>query len=173
MSDLFQTTESGAHISTCGLYRWKLWRGWRRNWRDSAVVWVLLNPSTADAYEDDHTIRRCISFSKAWGAGGMIVVNLFAFRATDPKDLIRAADPVGSRNDEYLFDAAGDGWNRQPLVVAAWGAHDFAQSRAATVYRRLTTDWWCLGTTKNGHPRHPSRVGNAQTFVPFEMEGVG
>src|SRR5262245_13227298 len=113
MPDLFQ--QSSAELSPCGRYRYAL----TRTWGDpkKVVCWVMLNPSTADADQDDPTIRRCLGFSRAWGAGGLVVVNLFALRATDPDQLRIAADPVGPDNDSHLSTAA---FGR--LVVAAWGA---------------------------------------------------
>src|SRR5262245_19133112 len=99
MGDLFQTKE--ALISPCGLYRYWLTRTWDNSLR--RVCWVMLNPSTADAEQDDPTIRRCVGFARSWGAGGIIVVNLFAFRASDPKALLRAADPVGPDNDGHIL----------------------------------------------------------------------
>ena len=157
-----------AVLSPCRTYRYRLTRHWRAGWQDDAIVWVMLNPSTADETLDDPTIRRCIGFSKAWGAGGMHIVNLFAFRSTDPAALARADDPVGPDNDEWMHETV-TGWlppeyaSGQRTVVAAWGAHPFAVERAAHCFRTLATDWLCLGTTKDGHPRHP-------LYVPKNVE---
>jgi hypothetical protein len=82
-------------------------------------MFVMLNPSTADADVDDPTIRRCIGYAKAWGCGGLWVGNLFAFRATNPRGLLEVEDPVGPHNDDYLLGMA----YRSDLVVAAWGAN--------------------------------------------------
>jgi hypothetical protein len=157
---------AGADISDCGLYRYSLWRTW-----DPAkppVCWCMLNPSTADGSADDPTIRRCVDFAKRWGHGGIVVVNLFAFRATDPAALARTAAPVGMRNDERIHLAVG----RCPLVVAAWGCGGSLFGRDAAVRRLLAfagADVRCLGTTKGGHPRHPLYVKASAVPVPFTL----
>jgi hypothetical protein len=88
-----------AVLSDCGTYRYRLGRRWAEGPVD---VWIMLNPSTADATVDDRTIRRCMEFSRRWGAGALVVGNLFALRATDPAELVRHPDPIGPDNDEHL-----------------------------------------------------------------------
>jgi hypothetical protein len=139
-------------------YRWKLERIWQP--AKAPVVWVMLNPSTADASRDDATIRRCIGFSMNWGFGGIEVYNLFAFRATNPAALLEAKDPVGEKNDEYL--------KAIPIereIICAWGAlpKGFGQQRLVlrekNVLMMLTgRKMRCLGYTQNGYPRHPVRL---------------
>lgn len=144
------TVEGDAVFSDCGRYRYLL----TRRWGDGpAATFVMLNPSTADAATDDPTIRRCIGFAKSWDCGSLNVVNLFAFRATDPRELLAATDPVGPRNDAFLHSYLPDG-------VAAWGAHKMASTRARGVVRAFvrSSPLWCLGVTKDGHPRHPLYV---------------
>lgn len=143
----------GAHLSDDGRYRWWLTRAW---WDrvtftlPDFVLWVMLNPSTADAEQDDPTIRRCMSFTRSFGYSGLAVVNLFALRATRPAALRRAQDPVGRRNDDELCE-----WSaRAGLTIVAWGADRMATARAADV-APLLTDPHCLGVTAEGHPRHP------------------
>lgn len=97
-----------AWISTCGRYRYTLWRIW-----DASRPFVCLNPSTADANKDDPTLRRVMAFAQAWGYGGVLMLNQYAYRATNPADMKRALDPIGEFND-LLTPQAG-------LVVAAWG----------------------------------------------------
>src|SRR3989449_11540410 len=111
-----------ACFSRCGTYRYALWRRWAAG---PQVLFVMLNPSTADAQRDDPTIRRCIGFARRWGCGGIEVVNLFALRATDPRRLRYTRDPVGPENVAHLARAAG----RASLVGAAWGADPAARSR--------------------------------------------
>lgn len=155
-------TERGAWLSEDGLYRYDLWRRWGGGpW----VLWVMLNPSTADAEVDDPTTRRCVGFSKAWGYGGMAIVNLFAYRATSPAELAKAPDPRGPLNMQTI-----EHWlvfDEVELVVAAWGA-----SWAKVPHARLNVEWLAskaghdmvsLGTTKAGHPRHPLYVRGDQT----------
>jgi hypothetical protein len=130
------------------------------------VTWVMLNPSTADAFTDDATIRRCRGFAIRESAGGIAVVNLFAYRATDPAGLRAAAGPVGELNDTYIRDACPPG----RLVIAAWGAHSLAAGRGAAVAAMLAAAGvrlHCLGTTSHGHPRHPLYVKAAAPLVPF------
>jgi hypothetical protein len=110
----------------------------------------MLNPSTADAEVDDPTIRRCIGYSHAWGFAAIVAVNLYALRATDPREVSRAADRVGPANDESLMWAS-----RADRVMAAWGAHPWARRRAAHVYRLIGSEMFCLGTTKDGSAEPP------------------
>lgn len=153
--------EGAAVLSGCGRYRYLLTRRWAD---DPAVTFVMLNPSTADATTDDPTIRRCIGFAKSWGYGSLNVVNLFAFRATDPRDLLAATDPVGPRNDAFLHDYL-------PVSVAAWGAHKLAVARARQVMQAFAGRplLWCLGVTKDGHPRHPLYVRADAPLIPWRQ----
>ncbi len=141
-----------AVISDCGKYRYHLTR--RISDVARRIVWILTNPSVADAEKNDPTIRRVIGFSRRLGYGMISVVNMYAFRATLPFDLTRTADPVGPDNDAWIRNAVGGA----DLVVAAWGAPTFASQRAEEL-RRLLRDrkvsLWCLGQTAKGHPRHP------------------
>ena len=143
--------KGGAEIDNSARYRYSLWRIWNREW--PGVLFVMLNPSTANALEDDPTIRRCIGFAINWGFGSLEVVNLFAWRSSNPRSLIQVADPVGPKNDEYI-DMACDR-NRQR--VAAWGAASRLLGRAETVLEMIRRygDVWCLGKTCSGQPRHP------------------
>jgi hypothetical protein len=145
-----------ATISNCGLFRYTLERRW--NWGEPAiseVLWVMLNPSTADAEADDPTITRCIGYSKAWGYSGLMVGNLYAYRATDPTALWDAAenlDVIGSENDQHLCRMAATAG----IIVVAWGSHaDVA--RAENVARLLAgfSPIYCIGKTKHGQPWHP------------------
>jgi hypothetical protein len=154
---------TAARISADGLYRYALLRRWKDD--GGFVTFVMLNPSTADATVDDPTIRRCVGFAKAWGYGAVHVLNLFAYRATDPKELTRVADPIGPENDTYLARHGVD----SGLMVAAWGSHKMARPRAYDLTRRLHARWHCLGTTKDGSPRHPLYVAAATQPVKWAM----
>jgi hypothetical protein len=141
-----------AVISDCGRYRYRLQRVWEPG--RAFPLFVMLNPSTADAEVDDATIRSCVRLSKSWGYGGIEVVNLFAWRATDPADLMKAASPVGPLNDEYIRDALA----YCDFALCAWGAHKLAVRRGQTVagiVRDSKEFAHCLGTTKAGAPKHP------------------
>lgn len=163
-----------AEISPCGRYRYRLTRTW--DVRSPSLGWVMLNPSTADAALDDPTIRRCTSFAKAAGFGGITVANLFAWRATQPAELLTPDDPFGSpRNVEVLEALLAE----HDTVVAAWGAkfNDIRRKRAGgdhpktirAMAGRHGTRLVCLGTTKDGSPKHPLYVGSAQPFTPWEL----
>lgn len=137
-----------------GEYRYELYREW--DFRKPMLTYIMLNPSTADGLEDDPTIRSCIRIAKHHGFGSFVVYNLFAFRATDPEELLTAADPVGPENDDCMT-AIVKYPNGGP-IVCAWGASRFARDRAPQVLARINqdeVDLRCLGTTRSGAPRHP------------------
>lgn len=141
----------GAHFSRDRRYRYRLWRRWDPSL--PIVAFCMLNPSTADESTDDPTIRRCIGFARSWGYGGLEVVNLFALRATDPRELRLARDPIGCLNDAYVLDAAA----RSAAIVIAWGAHGVFRARGAAALELLSprAQLLALGWTKAGEPRHP------------------
>lgn len=156
---------STATISEDGRYRYDLTRTW-----DSAgplALWVMLNPSTADSEQDDPTIRRCIDFSKRQDMGGLVVVNLMAYRATRPADL--PDDPeaaIGPDNEHYLLLHAA----RADLVVAAWGAPTprcLRMARGMAGRLSMHADMYCLGITAGGHPRHPLYVRAAAPLILY------
>jgi hypothetical protein len=148
---------SAASADVRGDYRYTL----TRTWDSSAepLVFILLNPSTADASQNDPTIRRCIGFAKRWGFGGIVVVNLYAYRARNPRDMLAADDPVGTDNDRIIAEVV-DG----NTVVAAWGTNA-RHERVAEVLELIprTKRLLALEITKYGHPRYPLYVlGEAQ-----------
>lgn len=148
------------------LFRYQLTRQWNRSNHPALLTVVMLNPSTADNFRDDPTIRRCMSFANAAGADGLRVVNLFALRSTDPAALKRALDPIGPENDRHLLEAA----RSSTIMVAAWGAHAFARDRADHVFQLLCDAGMtlqCWGTTKDGHPRHPLYVHGSEALRPW------
>jgi hypothetical protein len=154
-------------------YRYRLSRTWGSS--GTHATWIMLNPSTADAMEDDPTIKRCIAFTKDWGLDGLVVVNLFALRATDPRELGKHPDPVGAANDQFIADAIQP-WS---VAVAAWGAHAMAAGRANAVLRLVAgrvSAAGCLGVTAAGHPLHPlargkHRVPAGTKLTPFRGTG--
>lgn len=157
-----------AVFSPCGRYRYFLQRRWSET--GGIAVWIMLNPSQADSSRDDPTVRRCMSFSRQWGYGAMIAVNLYALCATDPDDLSHEENAVGVENDAHLTmacrEAGRDGGGRGP-VVAAWGRHPLARARAGEALRLVGSGIHCLGTTADGSPRHPLYVPCAQPLVPY------
>lgn len=140
--------EPSAIFSPCRTYRYVLWRWWQQNL--PAILFIGLNPSTADEQNDDPTIRRCVGFARSWGYGGVCMVNLFAFRATQPADLKKAVDPVGVENDTWLMKMAQE----TTLIVACWGIHGGYLKRDQVVCQHFP-HLFCFGSTKHGHPRHP------------------
>lgn len=133
------------------------------------VCFVMLNPSTADDKLDDPTIRKCCGFAKRWGYSGIIVVNLFAFRATDPKDLhelIRQGKldiAIGEGNDEAIANAA----NEADLVVMAWGANAARYPNRVADVMRMFLRPRCIAMTRSGHPLHPCMAAYTDDPVPF------
>lgn len=118
------------------------------------VCFIMLNPSTADELRDDSTIRRCIGFGRAHGYSSLMVVKLFAFRATEPKHMAAQTDPVGPLNDDFIAEAAG----AASEVICAWGVHDALQGRSSIVLRMLSQSGiiqQVLGLTKQNEPKHP------------------
>lgn len=162
--------EQGALLSPDQRYRYLLWRRWGIG---PPVCWVMLNPSTADHRVDDPTIRRCLGFTRQWGYDAMVVVNLFAIRATvfpgQEDDFVAAPEFlyhrfVGFWNDLWLKKATGV----SPVVVGAWGVGGALFNRGVEVYTELGLDeMWCLGETKNGYPRHPLYVPKLTELVPW------
>ena len=154
-----------ARISQCERYRYTLDRVWDDQY--PRVTWVMLNPSTADASVDDPTIRKCIGFSQRWDYGAIRVLNLFAWRATKPRDLLSASDPVGPDNNVSANDE---------LVVVAWGGSfpkkltQLVERRVAQLRRQANGEWVCLGLTKTGHPRHPLMLAYATELMIWEDE---
>jgi hypothetical protein len=164
---------SGAVLSADGRYRYMLTRELEATVKQPSLIprsltWVMLNPSTADASEDDATIRRVRWFSRAWGATRFAVVNLFAFRSTHPNGI--PLDDVLARGPEWLY------WTMSAVeqcdgLVFAWGAHPRAAA-AARVFEdgsllRPVLRPLCLGLTLHGAPRHPLRVPCAQQLVRY------
>jgi hypothetical protein len=139
-------------FSPCGTYRYTLARQW--DGTRPRVLFVMLNPSTADEDHDDPTIRRCIGFAQRWGYGAADVGNIFALRSTDPALLYTHGKPVGKDNDEHLRELA----RRAERVVVAWGNHGAHMGRGAQVLDMLGRAGVvprCFGLTATGHPLHP------------------
>lgn len=172
--DIPGSVDRSAEISDCQQYRWWLRRSWT-NWDKNGIAvpgkgvccFVMLNPSTADATIDDPTIRRCVGFAKTWGYTILSVRNLFAFRATNPAELLFTENPTGGeRGDLELLAAC-----TADITVVAWGAgvvgnrDKVALALFAKHFPRHPL--YCLGTTKNGYPRHPLYVRADQQLVRF------
>lgn len=159
-----------ARISKCGKYRYNL----LRDWADRALLPIcMLNPSKADAVEDDPTIRRVSRFAERDGFGGIFVVNLYAFRATDPAELWlqRHGDIVGPENDREIVEAAEYAKDRCGKIVVAWGADPGPiRDRDRDVLKLIAAAGavphaWKV--TRDGHPGHPLYLPADSRLLPF------
>ncbi len=192
-----QYVSAGATTSIGGKYRYHLWREWRgtpdAQWkwlhpkgamRDTSVgavldgagkplgepkscTFIMLNPSTADGENDDPTIRRCVRFAKSWCYDRLDVINLFAYRATKPAELLALdhyADPVGHENEAHADMVIRDAG----LIVCAWGAHGGHLDQDETMMGWIGgRETFALGLTAEGHPRHPLYVPASQPLIAF------
>jgi len=158
---------STAIYSDCERYRYALTREW-----DAAgkrVLFIMLNPSKATEVQNDPTVERCERRARTLGFGAFRVVNIFAWRETDPTLLKRAVEPVGADNDAVLADSCG--WANQ--IICGWGAHgDYLGRGAATakVLRSTGHKLFALGLTQAGHPRHPLYI--AYRTQPEQWSGI-
>lgn len=155
--------ENDAVISDCGRYRYLL----RRTWDCSKprALLVMLNPSTADATLDDATIRSCVRLLSGQGYGSMEVVNVYAYRATDPRELRDQADPFGPCNESTVAAAI----HRCDVVICAWGAYPPARQHATAILNEARAHrpaTYCFGRTKDGAPKHPLYI---KSGTPLEV----
>ena len=163
---------ASAVLSDCGKYRYSLSRVWDE--AKPRVLFIMLNPSTADAENDDPTIRRCIGFAKDWGYGGVYVVNLFSLRATNPKDLLKAPFVVGVENEKWFRRMSA----LAHLVVCAWGNSSIVDK----LQKRLDHNWkplsWIdkplhyLELSNDGTPKHPLYLSKNLKPVRYEVPNV-
>lgn len=150
-SDLFIPSPSGAVITPDGIHRYSLWRIW-----DSElpmVMFIGINPSTANETDNDRTVVRCINFANSWGYGGFYFGNLFSFRSRDAKKVVaNSAIVVGAECDKYLKEMI----SKSDKVICAWGTWNwkFLPARAAEVLKFIPEPY-CLGILSDGNPRHP------------------
>lgn len=147
-------------------------RVYRYNWARrlsnnlARMLCIGVNPSKADEYRSDNTITRSCNFARRFGYGVLEFGNLNAFRATDPKIMKAASDPVGPDNDRYLREAI----QRCGLIVVGWGIHGAFMKRDQTVLSMISSEnkeIYCFGTTNGGFPRHPSRLANNTELVRY------
>jgi len=154
-----------AVISADGVYRYRLQRYFGVLDGALPLVFCMLNPSKADAEKDDPTIRRCIDYAKREHAQGLLVINLYAYRATDPEKLWKAVNPIGPDNYIHLQQVG----RLAGRIVCAWGtkAQPEVVNAAVGIFRSSGAEMLCLGTTKDGHPRHPLYVKKVQPLIPW------
>jgi hypothetical protein len=143
-------TEAGATFSPCRRWRYLLWRRW-----DAAkpvANFLMLNPSTADEVKLDPSCTRARRYAEAWGYGALIVTNIFGFRNTNPNELRKTPDPIGSGNDAAIVRAARE----SAIVVCAWGNHGAFLERSSRVKALLKKEkLYALRVNANGEPAHP------------------
>jgi len=162
-----------AEFSDCGTYRYALRRRnpipirWVR-----PILFIMLNPSTADAEKNDPTIRRCIYFAGRLGGSELTVVNLFALRSTDPKKLLTHPEPIGPLNDEAIKREM----DKASVIVLAWGANKAAKKRGMELLESIDHQTMfrvqCLGTNRDGSPRHPLYVKKVQPLLSGDLCGI-
>lgn len=140
--------KASAQLSSCRTYRYALTRTWDES--KPYALFVCLNPSTADETDNDPTLRRCMDFAQSWGYGGLCMGNLFAFRATQPDDLIKSPNPIGDDNDYWLKRLS----KNAGVVIAGWGNHGVFLNRSAEVLKNMP-ELRCLKINKSGQPSHP------------------
>jgi hypothetical protein len=153
-----------AMITGCGKYRYQLTREWGE---EPTLLFILLNPSTADAEYNDPTVLKCVRYAKRWGYGRLVIVNLFAYRSTDPAQLLTCDNPVGLGNDAIIYAACEEAAE----IVCGWGAHGSYLGRGVFIQRELVARGYkpvCLGLCQNGEPKHPLYLSNDAERVHYE-----
>lgn len=161
---------SVAEYSDCERYRYTLTRVWNPD--GDRALFVMLNPSTATEVQNDPTVERCERRARALGFGAFRVLNIFAYRATDPRDMRRADDPVGPENDAVILEALP--WADR--VICAWGTHGAHLGRGAQVAAMLRdagAELFHLGLSRDGHPKHPLYIGYAIQPQAWQVAHVG
>lgn len=150
----------GALLSSCRQYRYVLWRIWDTT--KPTVMFICLNPSTADEQDDDKTVIRCINFAKSWGYGGLYMTNLFAYRSTDKSILYSIKTPIGEQNDSYIFEYT----KKADKVIAAWG-NDGCHLNRSQCISQLIPHLFCLEINQTGEPKHPLYANGSLTPKPY------
>lgn len=157
-----------AEFSPCRDYRYRLAQIWDE--KTAPLYWLMLNPSTADEQRNDPTVEGCERRARKWGYGGCVIFNIFAYRATEPKNLKLHADPIGVENDKWMKKLAR--LSRENDVIAAWGAHGVYQNRSQNVcdiFRSKKGRLSALQINKSGEPRHPLYIPRVLKPQPFKF----
>lgn len=162
--ELFGSVESaGARFDPARRYRYRLWRRWAKG---PALLWIMLNPSTADERVLDPTLRRCIDYTRRWGFPAMEIGNLYAFRATKPKDLWTVDDPVGPENFEVLEALVCSA----AKVIVGWGgnAKPDVLEQISTLFEEHRVRPFCVGKSEDtGQPYHPLYQPKDAELIPW------
>lgn len=160
---------SKAWFSPCHNYRYALTRRWGSG---PTACWIMLNPSTADAFREDNTSRRVTTFTRRLGSfGAFTIVNLYSLRSTKPDALWHHPEPIGPLGEQFLNSQA----TTRSFVIAAWGAHGARDGRGNQVAAMLAdvgVTLHCLGVTNNGQPRHPLYVPGDTAFQTYRVREV-
>ena len=161
--------DSQAFFDKDKIYRYLLYRKWGNS--NKKITWIMLNPSTADETVDDPTIRRCIRFAKQFGATELDIVNLFAYRSTNPKNLYHIANPIGKENDTYIIKSLETSF----IVILGWGNHGKLLNRSKEVISNLLKPYndkvFALKILKNGEPGHPLYIPYSAKLQNIFTEG--
>lgn len=171
-------SQRGAEFSLDRQYRYRLWHCWERG---RILLWLMLNPSTANETDLDPTLRRCEGFARTLGFGSIVVVNLFAVVSADPKVLLTHPDAVGDGRLRVTTEHRSvtntgvirDEVRNANMLICGWGAFPEARDRArfvASMLRDNRVQMYCLGTTKDGHPRHPLYLRADTKPIPYEVK---
>lgn len=161
---------SDAYLSSCEQYRYELRRIWDEE--KPKVLFIMLNPSTADENIDDPTIRRCIGYAKEWNCGGILVGNLFAYRSTNPNGLLKVDDPIGDDNIWHIKNLV----SQSDIVVCAWGNSNIVKRLDKKIkydYRPLTViknNLHCLELSNDGTPKHPLQLKKNLKLIDYEFK---
>lgn len=170
--DKLKLMRSSAIFSPDREHRYCLFRNWSKDPFDwPKVAFIGLNPSTADESFNDPTVTRCIGFAKRWGYGGMVMLNAFAYRATDPNVMKAHADPIGPENDEYILRVV----DYCDMVVLCWGVHGSHIGRDAhmgDLLHSFRDKLHCLGKTKGGSPKHPLYLKSTESPIGYYGESA-
>ncbi|MEM9215389.1 MAG: DUF1643 domain-containing protein [Cyanobacteria bacterium P01_F01_bin.150] len=168
---------SGAIFSECDRYRYVLWRRWAI--AKPMVLFIALNPSTADATVNDPTMRRCISFAQSWGYGGIIGANLFAYRTPQPTVLKQASEPIGPEGDRWISSLCqyvvaqpklAKRKTKGQAIILAWGNHGQWLGRDRSILQLIQAIVpmpHCLTVTKQGQPAHPLYLPKSLKPLPY------
>ena len=156
-----------AVFSDCRTWRYRLSQIWDED--KPALYWLMLNPSTADELKNDPTVERCERRARMWNYGGSVGFNIFAYRATDPKNMRATTDPVGPENDKWLRELAA--MSQRVTVIGGWGEHGKHRERGQAVldiFKSAQGRLHALKINASGNPAHPLYIGYDKT--PFGME---
>lgn len=152
--------EKDAELSSCRKYRYALWRTWDED--KMKVMFIGLNPSTANEFKDDPTVTRCISYAKQWGYGGIIMGNIFAYRTSSTDEMKRAEDPIGRENDAWLNRLS----EQADIIVAMWGNLGDFRNRSAEVCD-MFPDLMCFSINATDQPHHTRGLPDGITPIPY------